>query len=202
MKIGVIGPIDASSQTDVTGALRAAASHLLVDAEAERVIFLGEGRLLDAAIERWAAELGEAGEAAFLEQAAALAQSGDVDGIHRLLARDDVASRLGSVRKLPPPPARAIELVDDRIVLFVHDKSVLDEEDIANASVIVYGKSDEAIVKRFGKRAFAAPGPLSQGHVILIEPGAEGLMVGLYRIDGTPVAQETLGATQGKLTVA
>jgi len=44
------------------------------------------------------------------------------------------------VRRLPPPPARAIEMIDDRVVLLVHDKAVLDEEDIANAHLIVYGK--------------------------------------------------------------
>lgn len=195
MKIGVIGPADDPR------AFRDAASFLLLDAGADQIVFLGEGRFLDGVVDGWAAELGRDGEDAFLLEAARVAIDGSVEQIHALLSRDDVAAKLGAIRKLPPPPARAIELVDDRIVLFVHDKGVLDEEDIANASVIVYGKSDESVVKKFGKRAFASPGPLARGHVLVIEPGGEGLTLSVYDVAGTPILREALGATQSKLSV-
>lgn len=200
MKVGVVGPLP----DDGSGAaiLRDAASFLLLDAAVDQVVFLGDGKALDPVIDAWMAELGRDGEDAFLEQAAQLAIEGSVEAIHTLLSRDDVAARLGAIRKLPPPPTRAIELIDDRIVLFVHDKAVLDEEDIANASVIVYGRSDESVVKRFGKRAFASPGPLAAGHVLLLEPGEDGLTLALYDVSGKPLVRETLGATFGKLTVA
>jgi hypothetical protein len=200
VKVGVVGPLP----DDGSGAaiLRDAASFLLLDAAVDQVVFLGDGKTLDPVIDAWMAELGRDGEDAFLHQAAKLAIEGSVEAIHALLGRDDVAARLGAIRKLPPPPTRAIELIDDRIVLFVHDKAVLDEEDIANASVIVYARSDESVVKRFGKRAFCSPGPLAAGHVLVLEPGEEGLTLALYDVSGKPLVRETLGTTFGKLTVA
>ena len=201
MKIGVLGPAEDARS------FREAASFLLLEAGADQIVFLGEGKFLYGVIDAWAVELGRDGENAFLLQAAEVALEGSVEEIHALLRRDDVAAKLGAIRKLPPPPARAIELVDDRIVLFVHDKAVLDEEDIANASAIVYGKSDESLVKRFGKRAFASPGPLSRNHVLFIEPGAEGLTLSIFDLGrpkparGTAIVRETLGGTATKLTV-
>ena len=68
------------------------------------------------------------------------------------LQSDAKLARLEFLRTLPPAPARAIEMIGDRIILAVHDKKVLDEEDIANAHVIVYGRSDEMLLKQFGPR--------------------------------------------------
>src|SRR5262249_6252083 len=59
---------------------------------------------------------------------------------------------------LPPPPSRAVEMLDDRIVLMVYDKAVLDEEDVANATAIVWGNAQEAQLRPIGPRGFVTPG--------------------------------------------
>ncbi len=195
-KLGILGP------TDDDETLREAASFLLGDAEADQVVFLGSGAFLEEALERWAADVGLDGGSTFLDRALDAARSGDARTIEQFLAEDAGARRIVDVRRLPDPPARAIELLDDRIVLFVHDKAVLDEEDIANANVIVYGVSKESQLNKFGKRAFFTPGPLSAGRVGILESSDEGFTVAVYDVSGMPVLRESLATSITRLTVA
>src|SRR3990172_945955 len=97
-------------------------------------------------VNAWARELmeGEPTEEAFLDRAVRAALQGSAEAVERLLAADASMRRLGDLRGLPPSPARAIEMIDDHIVLLVNDKAVLDQEDIANAYLVVYGKAPEA----------------------------------------------------------
>ncbi len=195
-KIGVLGP------TDDDEALREAASFLLGDAGAEQVVFMGDGRFLERALERWMADAGLDGESTFLDRAREAALTGDARRIEAFLAEDAAARRIVDIRRLPEAPARAIELLDDRILLFVYDKSVLDEEDIANAHIIVYGLSSEAGVRRFGRRAFFTPGPLSGGRVGLVEASEEGITVSVFEVSGRPVLSETLAQSITRMTVS
>ena len=196
MKIGVVGPTE-----DVDGC-RAALLMLLRDHAVDQAVFLGTDAVLDGAVEGLGEALERAREQAFLDEAVRTAETGTPDAIRALLEADDRSVGLGAVRKIPAPPARAVELVGDRIVLWIHDKALLDEDDIANASLIVHARSERGEVRRFGKRAFATPGPLTGGHLLVIEPGAEGLVVSLVGLDGRVELREALGGTQGKLTVA
>jgi hypothetical protein len=182
--------------------LREAASFLLGDAEADQVVFLGDGTFLERVLERWGLDLGLDGGSKFLDRAMAAASTGEPRAIEQFLSEDAGARRIVDVRRLPDPPARAIELLDDRIVLLVHDKAVLDEEDIANAHVIVYGLSEEAQLRRFGKRAFFTPGPLASGRVGILESSEEGLTVALYDVSGMPVLRESLALGTARVVVS
>ncbi len=196
MRIGLLGP------TDDDDTLREAASFLLGDAEADQVVFLGDGAFLEEALARWGADVGLEGGSSFLDRALVAASTGDARTIEQFLAEDAGARRIIDIRRLPDPPARAIELLDDRIVLFVHDKAILDEEDIANANLIVYGASRESQFHRYGRRAFYSPGPLSAGRVGLVEAGEEGFTVSVYDVSGMPVMRESLATAATKVTVA
>jgi hypothetical protein len=165
------------------------------------VVFLGDGAFLESVLSRWAVEVGLEGGSTFLDRALAAALSEDARVIDRFLADDAGARRLLDVRRLPDPPARAVELLDDRIVLFVHDKAVLDEEDIANANLIVYGRAPEAQLRKFGKRAFFTPGPLAAGRVGLVESGAEGFTLSVYDVSGMPILRESLATATTKVMV-
>jgi hypothetical protein len=196
VKIGVVGPTE-----DVDGC-RAALLMLLSDLAVDQVVFLGDDAVLDGAVEGLGEALEQAREQGFLDEAVRAAESGTPDSIRALLEADERPLGAGAVRKIPAPPARAVELVGDRIVLWIHDKALLDEDDIANASLIVHARSECGEVRRFGKRAFATPGPLAGGRLLVIEPGTEGLIVSLVGLDGCVELREALGATQGRLTVA
>lgn len=195
VRIGVIGP----AEGDET-ALRVALDLLMADQAMRQIVYLG----LDGAAERVVAssELDSLDEDHFLRQAAALAIDGTPDAIEALLAEDLAAQRLSLVRRLPDPPARAIEMLEKWIVLGVHDKAVLDEDDIANAHVIVYGKAKAPGLKRFGPRCFFTPGPLSAGCVGILELLADGnLAIRVLDMDGQVKLDEQVHGGTAKLVV-
>lgn len=170
MRIGLLGPAE-----DEPALLREATEFLLGDCGADQTIYLGTAATLQQVVQQWSLELrGGRDGRPFLEEAAELALTGDSAAIDAMLARDRELMRLTSLRALPSAPGRAIELFDDKVVLFVHDKAVLDEEDIANAFLIVYGRSRQVAMHRFGPRTFFTPGPLKAGCVALIERESDG----------------------------
>jgi hypothetical protein len=94
-------------------------------------------------------------------------------------------------------------MIERFIVLGVHDKAVLDEDDIASAHIIVYGKSDGPSLRRFGPRSFFTPGPIRSGHVgcLSLEPGGT-CEVSLLGLSGNVVLREQLSAPGAKLVVS
>ncbi|MCB9594336.1 MAG: hypothetical protein H6719_16515 [Sandaracinaceae bacterium] len=200
MRIGLLGPADGDTE-----AAREAIEFLLGDVEVDQAIYLGDDRdALESLLERWAEEVfGERHDnEAFLRRAAEVAEEGDPLAIEGLLHRDAWVRKLGRIRRLPAAPARAIEMIADRILIAVHDKSILDEEDIANAQVIVYGRSDEAEIRRFGSRYFLTPGPLTAGRVVVLETeGAGEVAAALFETTGIPVWRQTLARRTGKVSV-
>lgn len=201
MRIGLLGPARGDDE-----ALRDAIEFLLGDVEVERAIYLGEDvDVLDAALAAWAREgFGHDGgaEDAFLACGAEVAATGSGAEIRALLEHDSWVRKLARVHKLPPPPARAVEMLADRIMIAVHDKAVLDEEDIANAQIIVYGNAEEAQLKRFGNRYFLTPGPLGARRVAVLETEEDGeVSIALFETSGVPVWRETMARRSGKVSV-
>ena len=200
MRIGLLGP--AAGDPD---AVRDAVEFLLGDVEVDHAIYLGDDpEVVDALLMHWAEEVfGEPhSDEAFLRRAVDVAESGPPEAIRGLLQRDAWVRSLARIRTLPPTPARAIEMLGDRIVVAVFDKSVLDEEDIANAHLIVYGNSVEAELRRFGARYFLTPGPLDRGQVAVLETeDDEGATVALFETSGLPVWRESLARRGGKVSV-
>jgi len=196
MRIGVIGP--ASKPSDD---LKRAVELFLADPEIKQIIYLGTDGAAEAVVSDFSR--GQLTESEFLQQGAELACTGSPEQIEQLLAQEIAAQRLSRVRRLPDPPARAIEMLEKWIVLAVHDKAILDEDDVANAHIIVYGKSAEADFKRFGPRSFLTPGPLSRGRVgRMTLRGDGGLDVALLGLDGQHVLRESMAPTLVKMVVA
>lgn len=194
MKLGFVGPAAGDRAL-----LREALEFLVHDAGVDQAIYLGLDDTIDHVVEAWAMEVGgETAAGLFLEHAVEIARGGDAGTISDLLAKDSALERLSCIRTLPPAPARAIEMIEDRILTVVYDKAVLDQDDIANSSLLVYGKSDEALLKRFGPRYFFTPGPLSGGKIGIVEAENEGqVSVATFAPSGAPVWRETL---QGRMT--
>ena len=200
MRIGLVGP----SEED-PALLREASEFLLGDCGADQVVYLGLEATVRSLIEAWGQQImqGAPSEERFLEEAAELALGRESGAIDALLARDRELQRLGAVRCLPPPRGRAVELFEDKVVLFVHDKAMLDQEDIANAFLIVYGRSRQAALHRFGPRAFFTPGPLKLGCVALVERDDDGSLV-LAQFDprtGEPRGRDIVHVRRTRLVV-
>jgi hypothetical protein len=197
MRLGFIGPAG-----DDLVALRDATESLLRDANATQAIYLGQ----DDAVGHVAAELArdiDPDGGTFLDRAVEVAMRGTPDEIVSLLEAADRERLLDRLRVLPPAPARAVEVIEGRIVTMVFDKSVLDEEDIANANLIVYGRSDEPLFKRFGPRYFLTPGPLSKGQLVILESEGDGqVAIGAFDPSGKPLWRELLAQRSTKMQVS
>ncbi len=190
MKIGLVGQADGEE-----GRLRDALDFLLGDADVDLLIYLGDATHIAQAAQTYAQEnLGNtASDTAFLARVAREAPRGDPTAIGALLEIEESTKRLDRIRKLPLPPARAIEMLGDRIVTLVWDKAVLGEDDIANSFVLVYGRSKELLLKRFGPRYFFTPGPLSDDRVAVLEHSDDdGFALSVFTPAGVPVMREVL----------
>ncbi len=195
IRIGVIGQAGKA-----TGELRKALELLLADPEVKQVIYLGRDGAVEEVVAAWSKE--SLDESEFLARGAELACQGSAEQIEALLGEASSVQRLAAVRMLPEPPARAVEMLDKWIVLAVHDKAVLDEDDVANAHVIVYGKSNEADFKRFGPRSFLTPGPLSRGKVARLTLLDDGnLEVSILDLSGAVTVREEVSLAAAKLVV-
>jgi hypothetical protein len=85
----------------------------------------------------------------------------------------------------------------------VYDKATLDEEDIVAASVLVFGKSDEEMMRKVGRRWFLSPGPLGSAGVMLLDDNDGNIFVTRYSADLKPLSREHLSTSTGaKLRVS
>ena len=49
------------------------------------------------------------------------------------------------------------------MAVLLYDKALLDEEDILPATLLIFGKSKEALVRQVGSRTFISPGEMVKG---------------------------------------
>ncbi len=177
MRLGFIGP--AGTDTD---ALESAARLLIVGFEVDQVVYLGEDEALEEFMTAHRAERDADGNP--LEQRVArVAATGSPTDIENVLRGLRSARYMEKVRVAPPPPTRAMEMLDDRIVLIVRNKSTIGDEDVINSNLVVYGDSGELMFKRFGPRCFFSPGPLRDGHVGVLDDQSESGGVELKAVD-------------------
>jgi hypothetical protein len=197
MRMGIIG-----TAVGATRELRQAIELFLSDPELKQIIYLGDDDAITQVVSLFAQE--QLSEEDFLRRGVELACRGTSAAIRQLLEADQDAQRVSLLRRLPEPPACAIEMLDKWIILAVHDKAVLEEEDVANAHVIVYGQAEQADYKRFGPRSFLTPGPLSKGLVGSVGLRPDGaLELNLLDLDGATVLAESLAPTAvGKVVIA
>ena len=90
------------------------------------------------------------------------------------------------------------------MVLFVYDKAVLDEEDIAAAQLLVFGKAREPLIRRVGARVFLSPGPIGcpTGGAAVLDDGADGIRIEILGPGGVVTAQDKIGGPRpGKMRV-
>jgi len=201
MRLGILGPANG----DVIGLARAA-QILLDEAHAERVIYVGDDGALEQVVVSWASEIVGAnptGEALFKRAAARCARALP-DEIDQFVEGERARLRLEVFVSLPSGHSRTIEILDGRVVLFVYDKAMLDEEDIFSASFLIYGKSDSPLIRKIGPRWFLSPGPVDQpgGGAIVLDDSVDPIAATLYDTDGLAIRTEVLAtARAAKMSV-
>ena len=201
MRLGILGP----ACDDMIGLARAA--QLLVDdAHAERVIYLAADGALERVVVSWAHEIvgtNPSDEVLFKRAAVRCARAAP-DEIDRFVEGERARLRLSVFVSLPSGQSRTIEILDGRVVLFVYDKAMLDEEDIAAAQLLVFGKAREPLIRRVGARIFLAPGPIGcpTGGAALLDDGVGGVRIEIHGPGGVVTAHDQIGGPRpGKMKV-
>lgn len=201
MRLGILGP----ALGDLP-ALARGAQHLMDAAQADKVLYVGNDDALDRVVASWARGIVGANpsDAALFDRAAERCARGTADDIDEFVRKERALRRLRVLMSVPPGQ-RTIEILDRHVVLFVYDKATLDTEDIGGAHVLVFGRSDEPLVRRVGSRTFVTPGPISGdgGGLLLLEDGPGGLQIEVRGTGGKVVASDThvIGAGGAKLKV-
>jgi hypothetical protein len=160
MRFGLLGPCGGDLPI-----LEQAARLLLFEHGADQVIYLGPDDALDRLVLDWAGRLvgADPSETGIFRRAAERCAEGNPDEIARFVRAERERDRLKALRCLPGPAARTIELLEGRVAVLLYDKALLDEEDILPASLLIFGKNKEPLVRQVGLRTFICPGELGTG---------------------------------------
>jgi len=196
VRLGILGPARGDHH-----ALARAAQELLDRFAVERVIYLGADDALDQVVANWARDIigADPNQATLFSRAAAACAHASADDVHAFVGAERARSKLRVFSSLPSHDARTIELLDGRVVLLVFDKATLDEEDIIGASLLVYGRAEEPLIRRVGVKTFVCPGPIgceTGGRAVLDdEPG--GVQIEILDAVGKVTLRDHVGAPGG-----
>jgi hypothetical protein len=196
MRLGILGP--ASDDLD---ALARAAELLLNKHKVVRAIYLGPDDALERMVAAWAESLvgGDPSDEGIWERAIGVAASGTSQDIDAFLAAERARLRLKSLEALPSDGLRTVEMFGERVALFVYDKALLDEEDIFSATFLVYGKSQDPLIKKIGTRWFLTPGSIgsSAGGALVLDDEGDEVQATVLDGEGKATMTETLAAARG-----
>jgi hypothetical protein len=201
VRLGLLGPANGE-----LAALARAAEFLLNGARATRAIYLGDDDALEETVGLWAESLvgPDPSDEGIWRRAYPLAAGGTVEQIDAFLRGERARLRLKSLEALPPVHLRTVEMFGDRVAVLIHDKALLDEEDILSASFLIYGRSDAPLLRKIGQRWFLTPGPVASagGGAILLDDTGEEIGATLYDAEGRVARTEVLHVGRGvKLSV-
>ncbi len=207
MRLGLLGPAGSSGVH-----LREAAEFLVAEARADRVVYLGADRALDAAVEAWARQAvgGEPSLEGLLERAALRCAQADAGSIDEFVARERRLRPLRAMESLPSADAKSVEVCEGKIAILTYDKAALDEEDLLPASYLVFGRGSEPVARQVGPRWFLSPGPLgpragsnsSDSGIALLTHDENGASWSLYSRPGSlPQTLPLTSATAARVTV-
>lgn len=177
MQLGLLGPSLGHGQ-----ALERAAEFLHKERGVDRALYLGIDNCLDRIVSGWAERLvgSDPGQSALWTRATDRCLEGDADQIESFIVRERERHRLKVFESLPGESTRAIELLNGKVAVLIYDKAQLDEEDILPATLLVFGKSRDALVKRVGRRWFVSPGSFADAGVMILDDHDNGINVTLF----------------------
>ncbi|MDP8998838.1 MAG: hypothetical protein M3O46_01865 [Myxococcota bacterium] len=201
MRFGLLGP----AKGDLAGLARCA-EFLLNGERVTRAIYLGADDALEDTVALWAESLvgPNPSDQGVWERALGIAATGSPDQIDAFLRAEHARLRLKSLERLPPAELRTVEMFGDGVAVLIHDKALLDEEDIFSATFFVYGRSNSPLVKGIGPRWFVTPGPIGSagGGCAVIDDSGDDVIATLYDTNGRATASETLAVRRtAKLSV-
>ncbi len=177
MRLGLLGP--ASDQKEV---LADAARKMQKDLCADRVLYLGSDRMLDMVVGGWAEELvgPRASDLTLMERATAKCLDATPQEIDAFLEAERARSELRLFQSLAGERTRSVELIGGKVAVMLYDKAHLEEEDILPATLLIFGKSREPLIKLIGRRWFLSPGSFPHHGMMIIDDADEKLRAFVY----------------------
>jgi hypothetical protein len=187
-------------------ALEKGASLLLFEHHAEQVVYLGADDALDRLVLDWARRLvgADPSDEVVWDRAAVRCVSATPRQIDAFVAAERQRERLKALKCLPVATSRTIELLEGRIAVLLYDKALLDEEDILPASLLIFGKNREPLVRQVGSRTFVSPGELgpTSGIALFTDDEVGEINVTMYGPGGAKLETHQLVAPRtGRFTV-
>ncbi len=176
-------------------ALGRASEFLLNSAKVHRAIYLGVDGALDRAVATWARKLvgDDPSDEAAWKRAADVAILGVPEQIDRFVASERARLRLKALEALPEKEGRTIEMFGDRVAVLIHDKALLDEEDILAANILIFGKNEQPLVRRIGARWFVSPGHIgAAGGIAVVDDEEDDIRLTIYDGAGKVASSEVL----------
>jgi hypothetical protein len=191
VRLGLLGPANGD-----LAALARTAEFLLNGAKVTRAIYLGADEALEDTVALWAESLvgPDPSDDGVWGRAFTVAATGTAQQLDTFLRAERARLRLKSLERLPPEELRTVEMLGDRVAVLIHDKALLDEEDIFSATLLVYGKSDAALVRPIGSRWFLTPGPAGGTGcgAIVLDDASDQLVATVYDSEGHASRTDTL----------
>jgi hypothetical protein len=203
MRFGILGPAGGDLPL-----LEKAARCLLFEQAAEQVVYLGPDDALDRLVVDWATRLvgDDPSDKGAFARAAKVCGNANAEGVLGHVQNERARERLKCLRCLPTAQARTVEMFDGRVAVLLYDKALLDEEDILPAALLIFGKSDEPLVRQVGPRTFVSPGEIRAGKggaALLSDAVAGEVGISIFEPGGTLVAShQVVMPRTGKLRVA
>ncbi|HEY6462469.1 MAG TPA: hypothetical protein VIY73_20010 [Polyangiaceae bacterium] len=196
MRLGLLGPANGD-----LAALARAAEFLLNGAKVTRAIYLGADEAIEDTVALWAESLvgPDPSDEGIWGRAFGVATGGTTEQLDAFLRAERARLRLKSLERLPPEELRTVEMFGDRVAVLIHDKALLDEEDIFSASFLIYGKGDAPLLKKIGPRWFMTPGPVggSACGAIVLDDSEDQIVATLFDADGRAASEERLSTGGG-----
>ncbi|HEY4014235.1 MAG TPA: hypothetical protein VGM06_12915 [Polyangiaceae bacterium] len=201
MRLGLLGPANG----DLAGLARCA-EFLLNGPRVTRAIYLGSDDALEETVAVWAESLvgPDPSDEGLWERALVAASSRSPEKIDAFVRAERARRRLKSLERLPAEEMRTVEMFGDRMAVLVHDKALLDEEDIFAATFLIYGRSPGPLLRQIGPRWFLTPGPVGSpgGGAAVLDDSGEDVVATLYDGEGRVLNSETLAVRRAaKLSV-
>lgn len=191
MRLGLLGP--APDQKDV---LVDAAKAMQGQLGADRVLYLGSDRMLDIVVGIWAEALvgPRADDLAVMKRATEKCLEATPEDIDRFLAAERERSQLRMFQSLAGERTRSVELIGGKVAVMLYDKAHLEEEDILPATLLIFGKSREPLIKLIGRRWFLSPGTFPRHGIMVIDDSSEKLCAVVYDRQYREVERKELAA--------
>ncbi len=155
------------------------AAEILHERGVDRAVYLGIDNCLDKIVQRWAERLvgADAAQSALWTRATDQCLDGKPEEIEAFIRNERERQRLKIFESLPGESTRAIELLNGKVAVLIYDKAYLDEEDMLPATLLVFGKSREALVRRVGRRWFVSPGSFAEAGLMILDDHDNGIYV-------------------------